>query len=460
MRLVIWGTGNYYKKYVGFIKQEDILYLVDSNPQVHEKMIDGKRIYNPIRILTDDFDYVVILVKQDYEIKKWLSDQGINEEKIKDIYHLEEILSADIFLPVQKKYLSQLNHIEEQTVLICIPNFSRSGVPIVAKDLSCLLKKMGISVLLAGEGTGTLEKDLMESEVEYLTHLEIWSKIPGFYDVLKQFSVVILCSTIISEFGTMICEQNVPIMWWLHESDNRWYQGRTLPTGKNNVHYYGVGQRVIRKFHDEYPSEKIEEFRYYLPDNACKNSGKNKKTRFAIIGSIDLRKAQDVLIEALSKLDDFFLRELEVFVIGKGEDDYVDSIKDSCRNIPNIYFTGELSQREVIEYYRDIDVVICPSRDDPLPIVVTQALQNGIPCIVSDQIGQSEFLSEYSFGKAFENENVVQLASAISEFVKMTDEEWKYYSREARSAYEHYFAEEAIKEQLKKIISCINSEVV
>lgn len=104
-----------------------------------------------------------------------------------------------------------------------------------------------------------------------------------------------------------------------------------------------------------------------------------------------------------------------------------------------------MSQKELARAYRDIDVLACPSRDDPMPIVVTQALMYGKTCMVSKHVGQMEFIESGVNGFIFETEE--ELAGQMAWVV---DHKEKLYEigKRGRRIYEQNFSEEIMEKKL------------
>lgn len=456
MRLIIWGTGSYYKRYISFFKQEDILFFVESNVELQGKELDGKMICSPEAILSEEYDFIILLVKNNQSIKEWLHKKGINGGRVKDTSSLGDVLGSEIILTSRKTSLSAwLKEDTNKKIMVCIPGFTRTGVPVAAKDLCLLLKKIGIDVVLSGYGEGALIDDLTDTSIDYLTFLEIHRQKSVWGKIIAQFDAFVLCSTLMAEFGNSIYPSATQVLWWLHESDDRWYENIDLPTGKENIHYYGGGERVLRKFSEKYPNESMEKLLYYLPDISQYIKIKNGRKKYAVIGSIDYRKGQDVLVEALIKTNRTLLQNVDIYIIGRGEKEWEESIRSQCRQFSQVHFIEELSQSELIELYKEIDLLICPSRDDPMPIVVTQAMQNGVPCLISNQVGQSVFFDRYNFGKVFESENVEELSKDLEYFLNLSDKEWKELSDNAKKVFDNNFSETSMKAKLNTILKVL-----
>ena len=94
---------------------------------------------------------------------------------------------------------------------------------------------------------------------------------------------------------------------------------------------------------------------------------------------------------------------------------------------------------------------VCPSRSDTEPIVVTQAFQHSIPCIVSDQVGQSKFMMDGEAGFVFKNEDCAALADSIVYCYDHHDSAVEI-GKQGRAIFEKYFSKEAIRSIVKKEI--------
>lgn len=122
----------------------------------------------------------------------------------------------------------------------------------------------------------------------------------------------------------------------------------------------------------------------------------------------------------------------------------------ACR-IPQIEILGEQTQEELEQILSNIDVFVCPSRDDPMPIVVTEAMQHYVPCIVSNQVGQSEFMIGDVGGFVFESEDVEAL-SRLMEFCIDCSKEIEKRQDEAYKIYCDNFSQDAMERKVREII--------
>ena len=219
-----------------------------------------------------------------------------------------------------------------------------------------------------------------------------------------------------------------------------------MPDEDDHIKYYGVGDRVFRMFHLFYPDKEIGSMIYYLPDQYKLQKNKSDSFTFSFIGSDRKRKGVDILVQAVKSLEENIRNQIKVIMVCPDAevDDY-----NMIKEIPQISMVGEKKQEEILDIYSQTDVLVCPSRDDPMPIVVTQAMQYKIPCIVSNQVGQHIYLRDNKGGFVFENENYRQLARIMELCVLKGD--LREEGKKAREVYDRFFSKQYVMGKIKTI---------
>lgn len=452
MRCIIWGTGKYYKDYITYFKEKDIALVVDRDTEKQGIILDDREICSPERIKGEEYDYIFILVKNYQEIKKWLEENEVPKAKIKTYQDIFRVFNLDISLALSNNSVEKWSgRYEEKKIILFTPYLNRSGAPFATFNLAKLLRKMGYQVVIAGDERGALEEEIAAEHIEYFYHVSLWQKEDKIKECVKRFDYIIVSCTVMAELVKHICNIHRPIVWWLHESDDTLYKGYDL-IEKDNIFYYGVGQRVCKKFQEQYPDREIKQLLYYLPEIECKMKKFHKVKNIAMIGTISERKAQDVFIKAINKLEKDVREKENFYIVGPVGEKQKKQLTDLCQVGIEIIFTGELSQSEIIKFYKGLDILVCPSRDDPMPIVVTQALQYQIPCIVSNQVGQSSLMQQYQCGSVFESEDVQELAKELKEYIEKNKDDLIEEGLKCRALYEAYFSELVLVKQWENVL--------
>lgn len=123
-------------------------------------------------------------------------------------------------------------------------------------------------------------------------------------------------------------------------------------------------------------------------------------------GSDFYRKGGDILIEAFKIVynNDPAIK-LNVIGVDKGID------------AENVFYKGNVNQEELKALFAECDIVVAPARCDPYPGFIIEAMQFGIPCIVSDRGGMPEIVDHQQNGIVLSELSASQLSIAISDLL-------------------------------------------
>ncbi len=133
-------------------------------------------------------------------------------------------------------------------------------------------------------------------------------------------------------------------------------------------------------------------------------SPKNEVRKFLFVGRLIPVKNLEFLIRVFNSLPQF-----ELTIVGFG------ALESSLRSIANgnIVFTGAVSNENLPAVYQRHDVFILPSKSETWGLVVEEALNNGLPVIVSNRVGCGADLVTPETGFIFEYNNESSLCEAI-----------------------------------------------
>ena len=128
----------------------------------------------------------------------------------------------------------------------------------------------------------------------------------------------------------------------------------------------------------------------------------------AAVGRYKPTKGWDTLIKAFVQLPQFDTARLLFFGAGSLEDE----LKSLAADDPRIRFVGFKSN--IKDLYQVFDLAVCPSRFEPLPRVMLEAMDGGAPLIASDIGGCIELIEDYG-GLSFEVDNVDDLKDKLAQ---------------------------------------------
>ncbi len=123
---------------------------------------------------------------------------------------------------------------------------------------------------------------------------------------------------------------------------------------------------------------------------------------------IEAKGVQD-LINAFEEIK----RDYKVKLLVVGSGNYLQELRKMSVDNPDIIFTGEKSEEEIIELLSITDIFVNPSYSEGLPTSVLEAASCGCPIIASDVGGTKEIIQHGRNGLLFNSKNTGQLSSMI-----------------------------------------------
>lgn len=255
-KYVLFGTGDYYRKYAHWFKNEEVIALLDNDEQKQGMELDGHPVMPPQGILTVFYDAVVILSFYFSEMKVQLMDLGVSEKKIFHFYDLHEILIG--------------NKVKgpEQDVLLLSHDLAYGGPALALYHAALILCKNGYGVTYASMIDGPLRERLVYEDIPTVIDKRLQICTMAELPWTQHYGLVI-CNTINYHIFLSDRNEKIPVLWWLHDSAF-FYDGikkKKLEELSNvNLWYLSVGP-VPRKAMQQYqPHAVIEDLIYGVSD--------------------------------------------------------------------------------------------------------------------------------------------------------------------------------------------------
>lgn len=465
MDIIVWGTGGLFQKFKEYLFQINIIRFCDNDIRKQGSCINGIEIISPDAIVNYEFSYIVIMTYNTSNIYQKLTEMKIPANKI--LLYNQVLLLTNKQISVQRNgseiLFDKWKEKNKKAVLLLSHQFGYSGVPVALKNMALIIKKMGYSVLMAAGSGGSFTEELRLLGLDYMENVDLCYGTECFKGILSHFSIIIVGTLDLYRIVETWKKINVPVLWWIHETYEMYYEGKNILPDNRNIKYLAGGNRVKKIFKKHYLNTEIEKLQYYIPDTKhkyCENRKHNHMITVAMIGAIDPRKAQDVFLEAVKQLPKKYICKFKFIIIGKmtcKDQAFINIIENAKIAMRQIEWMEELPQEELDQYYENIDVLICPSRDDPMPIVVTQAMMHEKTCIVSDEVGQAEFIIHKKNGFIFKSEDRRALKETLM-WVADHRECLSMIGRESREIYDREFSEKIMLEKLSVIFQEVIQE--
>jgi glycosyltransferase involved in cell wall biosynthesis len=155
-------------------------------------------------------------------------------------------------------------------------------------------------------------------------------------------------------------------------------------------------------------------------------------TTFLFVGRLEPVKGADVLVEAmLSLLADG--ADASLVICGAGSMEVtLRSRVDAAQRADRIAFLSSQPGAVVAGYMAACDCLVVPSRNESIPIVFSEALQAGLPMLVTDVGDMGELARRHGLAAPITPSDAGALASAMARFIEDRDGQERAYEK-ARS---------------------------
>lgn len=125
-------------------------------------------------------------------------------------------------------------------------------------------------------------------------------------------------------------------------------------------------------------------------------------------------KAQDLIVEAFSRLPVDIRKNLHLDIIGEGKE--LDDLRKMIKRLmleDCITLVGNVANSYIAENLCNYDLLICASHHEGLGITAIEGMVAGVPLLLSDALGYLEVTENGKYGKHFSHSNLDSLVDAI-----------------------------------------------
>ena len=472
MKVLLFGTGDYYNRYKKWFAEQEILALLDNSRQKQHTLMDGHVVLSPEEGVRLHYDVIVIVSFYVKQMKQQLLSLGVDREKIFHFYDLHWLLAGKIVPKPIQYYLEAENIIKGREtkrikVLLMSHDLTFGGPAIALFHAAIALQKYGYAVIYASMLDGPLKDKLIENDISVIVDENLQIATMQETDWVNVFSLII-CNTL--NFYVFLSERNtkIPVIWWLHdavffyEGVNGKVMGKISRHNLRVVCAEPVPVDAVRKLLPDLNCDELlygvadqfehmGEVEYCVYDHAPSPLCTYGIVRFITIGFLEARKGQDILLQAVQKLSDEVRQRSRFYIVGHKDTMFGEQIQDKSADISEIIFTGSVDRERIHELLIGSDILICPSRQDPMPTVAAEAMMHSVPCIVSDMTGTAAYIQDGKDGFVFPNEDAQSLAEKMEWCVNNRDK-LESVGKRARKIYEKHFSMAVFEKRLLMIV--------
>jgi len=241
-------------------------------------------------------------------------------------------------------------------------------------------------------------------------------------------------------------KEPIPHIWWLQEGlvGNHYLNKYSVLPG-----VLGLAGLIItpdkssRRIYQPFARRPIRVLPYGIPDVVHGRIGRRRRPdeplRFLLLGTIEHRKGQQTLLEAVRRLPQDVLDRSEFLIVGRPNDTKLAAeVRSAAEGSSHIRFRETVAHNDALALIQETDVMLCTSSDETGPLTLIEAMALG-KAILSTKVGLvGEYLIPEEDALFVEPGDAVALAAAIERLVRQRKLITKL-AINARNAYDRYF---------------------
>ena len=374
--------------------------------------------------------------------------------ELKHMRNLMKRIMDNEFLPSLYSILFNYQKLPKSEILFITHELSRTGAPKVALETLKAIKSIyGIKPTVVAIRGGEMQQDFINEgfEVHFINELPIAKE--EFKKFCNQFKLVFV-SSVALEFLYCIEFIDTPVVWYSHEIFKSKKDIELIEKFVKLCSKILCGSPLTQKsINDAYKDLNTKLLIYGLKEEKYPETKKDTdKFTFICPASIEERKNQKVLVEAIKLLPDEIRDKIMVYIIGSSifsNKKYYEQFLKMAEEVKEIQLLPNIPMQELLEYYGKADCLVCPSIKDPMPIVVSYAFMFKKLVLASETIGQSLLAKNGENAVLFDPNNAEQLRDCIVDIVT-NKEKYSAIAQNGRKIYEEYFSIEMFNKNLKE----------
>jgi O-antigen biosynthesis protein len=379
-----------------------------------------------------------------YLLKRW-SDFATRDPYFPD--NVRDWLYADSPTPIRMWSRHQPSAAKSRADLLFVSHdLTWSGAPLILLHTAKWCQEQGFFITVMSPEDGPLRDQFVEAGIPVIVDPLVATGHPSFPEFAREFDCVIASTIFSASVVRALKAAGIPHLWWIHEgrvAEHYMGSDATLRAALSEADQIVTPDTQSSILYQPFSERRVSVLYYGIPDPARKTppttANENGPVKFLLLGTVEHRKGQLVLLEALKQLPEDVLKNAQFKIVGRPHDPLIaDEVRAAAKDSPYLSYDEGVSPGDAHELIGRSDVLISASRDETGPIVLMEALALGKP-ILSTSVGAvAENLSDSEVGLFFKPGDARAMAGAIEQLVR-SPELLARFRANARPAFEEFF---------------------
>ena len=176
-----------------------------------------------------------------------------------------------------------------------------------------------------------------------------------------------------------------------------------------------------------------------------------KKYRLISCGTVNGRKGQWIVVDALCKLPPKILDDIEYTIVGDGPQKVTLEAAVERNGLKNVHFVGSVPNVEVYKYLAEANIAILMSSNEGLPLSLIEALRCGLAGISTRVAGIPEVMVDGHNGILIERS-----VEALNELLlHISDYDWEAMGQKSRNLFEDEYTFSRMKNDYLQMLQTL-----
>ena len=337
-------------------------------------------------------------------------------------------------------------------VLLCAHDLSLSGAPIVLLEVAKALRADGMLVVVAAPRAGPLAERLVSDGIPVIVDGDITANPELSHRFLRGFDVIGANTVLTWRVVHAAKGMGKPCVWLIQEprfglkiieaggrraKEAFQHADRIVFPSQGTAELYERYGGVSRHIAIHYGISDVREEIIEAPIQH-----RNEWIRVVSVRSLEPRKAQHVLLDALERLAPETRKRIQLLLVGRTlpPESYAKKLHAWGAKL-SVEFAGEVPREVGLASIRDSDIFVCSSIDESGPLCVIEAMALGRPVISTTVGAAAEVITSGMNGELVDPGDPIALASRIERMVRDPDLR-RTLGDQARRRYEDYLTSE------------------